>query len=106
MSGDAGGDLHVRKDSHMALPVTSGLELHLKREDVGMECKPNKTYTISIPMICTSSDEDSSRFRQLGNLEVAAARVFTSTAPNGDDKKKPGEKTKHGNEVERYNESK
>lgn len=99
----SGGDLHVRKDSHMALPITSGLEFHLTSEDVGMACKPNQTYKITIPMICTSADEGSSRFRQLGTLEVKAAKVFTSTDPEKDATKKPGAAGKY--DVQRFNES-
>lgn len=64
-------DLHTSKASHMSLPVDTGLEFHLKKSDVGHDCKPGDKYMIEVPSIVTSIDGDAVRFLQRGAIEVS-----------------------------------
>jgi len=63
-------DLHTQKASHMSVPVDTGLEFHLKKSDVGHDCKVGDKYMIEVPAIVTSIDGDAIRFLQHGTLEV------------------------------------
>jgi hypothetical protein len=58
------GDLHVKKESHMAMPIRDN-EWHLKAEDVNEKCKPGENYTICVAVVCTSADKEGTRFRQI-----------------------------------------
>lgn len=96
------GDLHTRKDSHVALPFEAKTEWHLEDSDVNIPVKPDKRFMLVIPVICTSADAQDSRFRQIAKPFLEDRPVF-GDKPAAKDK---SEKTKHGGEVERYNESK
>ena len=68
---DAPTDLHASKSSHMSLPVASGLEFHLKHNEVGCEdCQVGHKHTIEVPAIVTSREGDATRFLQQGAIRV------------------------------------
>lgn len=61
-------DLHTSKASHMSVPVTSGMEIHLRKDEVPYDCKVGEHYMIHIPMVVTSVTGDSKRFKQEGKV--------------------------------------
>lgn len=63
------GDLHVKKESHMASPMKDQ-EWHMKAGELNMKCIPGKPYTLNVAVICTSADEDGERFRQIAKYFV------------------------------------
>jgi hypothetical protein len=64
-------DLHHAKRSHMSVPVTKGIEFHLKKTDYkDLDCEVGEHYCICIPMVCTSEEGDSYRYKQEGKIEV------------------------------------
>src|SRR5689334_6634281 len=73
-----GRDLHVAKASHIALPVDGKTEWHLTADDTTIDPEPNKAYTISMPVICTSADAEGSRFRQISKAFVEDKSVFAN----------------------------
>lgn len=101
-----GGDLHVHKSSHIALPIDSKMEWHFTPEDLGgKKLVPNKTYNVLTPVICTSADEGGGRVRQVAKSEIDPSRIFTSIDPDEDAKPPKAERTRHGSEIMRHNKS-
>jgi len=70
------GDLHTRKDSHIAAPAGAGIEWHLKKEDVTIPTKVDGAYMVTVPVIKTSEEGDSHRFRQIAKPFVQKGPVF------------------------------
>lgn len=69
------GDLHVRKESHMAMPM-AGNEWHFKAADINVPCVPGKTYTLCVSVMCTSGDEEGVRFRQIAKYFIGKGSAF------------------------------
>jgi len=64
-------DLHSAKRSHMSVPVTKDIEFHLRKSDYkDLDCKQGEHYCVCIPMVCTSVEGDSYRYKQEGKIEV------------------------------------
>ncbi len=62
-------DLHQHKDSHLSLPVAANLEFHLRNEALTSKCKEGEHYFIVVPCVCTSYDDETTRFKQEGSLK-------------------------------------
>ena len=69
------GDLHVRKESHVGIPADK-VEWHLKAGDLNMKCKPGTNYTLCVSVVCTSSDDEGTRFRQLAKPYIEKGTAF------------------------------
>jgi hypothetical protein len=72
-----GGDLHEKKDSHLSTPADKGLEWHIRTDDLESSCQIGKNYFIVTPVVCTSMDDEATRFRQIGKPMVKNLKEST-----------------------------
>jgi len=65
------GDLHSNKKSHLTVPISKGIEMHMEKKDLkGLKVKTGQKVHAHIPMVVTSVDKGHSRFKQRNKVEI------------------------------------
>ena len=63
-------DLHALKKSHLTVPTSHGVELHLEKKDFGgIKHRVGQKVKMTIPMVTTSVDKGHARFKQTANVK-------------------------------------